>query len=1549
MAFLNCFHGLTACFKIFKRAISFLVSGVILYGVHNMCQGQGLQITEFMALNESTLQDEDGAYSDWLEIFNAGSTPVFLGDYALSDDETLEEFWMLPGRTIEPGEYLMIFASGKDRAPVEGELHANFRLSAEGEYLGLLGPNGIPVFEFRPAFPAQTADVSYGLSTITAGDILVSPQTPARFNVPEGPSEDTTWFRPDFDDSGWGTATASLGYARPLSADEIDEESLPLEDVTRSNDEVVPTSLNSPGSEMSPNAIDDNIDTKYLNFDKFDTGFDVSPSTGPSVVKGLRLTSANDAPGRDPATFILSGSNDGANYIEIASGNVPAFEARFEEVEILFENERSFTSYRLRFPTVVDPPGANSMQIAEVAFLGRGGAGVVLPVYAGRIVTSIEEAMFNLNTSVRGRVPFLVNDPGTIGKLELVIEYDDGFVAFLNGEEVLRRGFTGALTWDSMAVTDRAASEAAEVEFVDVSEFIPLLVHGENLFSFQGLTHESGASGFLFNPVLAASAGETEGFAFMTSPTPGTRNTPGDAGILSAVQFSHSSGLFTEPFELALSHDEPGASIHYTLDGSLPDEDSALYARPLVVDQNTILRAMAFKPGFVSELPSTVSFTRLQDNLLSFSSNLPVVVVDNFGRGRFPSSSSLDAFLTMFEPGEGGRTQWDNEPTLTTRSALKIRGSSTAGREKASYTVELRDEFGEDKDVEVLGFSEESDWILYGAYNFDRALMRNAFIYDLSNQVGRYATRSRFVELFVVDDSNPLSMQHYAGVYSWMEKIKRGNDRVDVEGLDPSDVEVPAVTGGYMLKIDRPDPGDSGFSVGSNSRYAQSLRYVDPKEEEIELPERDPQEQYIRGFMNDFVQSLAGNDFADPETGFRQFIDVDGWIDHHLLNVLAKNVDALRLSTYMYKPRNGRLVMGPIWDFDRAMDSYDGRDDNPETWNGTGDGTRYFEYIWWERLFEDPEFWQQYRDRWFELRKGPFSEENIHAIIDGMAAELVEAQERNFQRWNLSLRSGTWEAEVDHLKDWLSRRLVWIDSQFPSPPRMNTDTAVVDPGFSLILSAPTEESFERLNLVPDSEPIHARVPESDIGMDWIGAGNDPGTEWLVGPQGVGYERGSGYEPFIGLNLDAPLNNQTAQSMYGQHESVYIRIPVHVETLPGSEDSLSLEIRYDDGFVAWLNGVRVADANVPSNLSWNSGATTTHNDGEAVQFQSFDLSDHKGLLQLGDENLLAIQGLNSGITSSDFLIHAELHILRPMVHASAPIYYTYDGSDPRLPGGEIRESALRVEGPLVILGNTRIIARARYGDVWGSPVERILVAGSQSMRVSELAYKPMNRDEDTFDRNEYEFIELENFGEDPLNLDGMKFIDGIEFQFGPVVVDAGGRVLIVKSLEAFAERYGMTADILIAGEFDGQLDNEGERIVFVDAAGRVLFDFIYEPSSPWPDVEENDGGSMVRDFSVTDPANGQGWRWAGDPLGTPGYGEKNFVEITRIRIVGNTIEFDVDTANGGVLVLETTNDIDPANWQEIEMSLLERTMAGIIYSIKTNELDATQFFRIRRTP
>jgi len=170
-----------------------------------------------------------------------------------------------------------------------------------------------------------------------------------------------------------------------------------------------------------------------------------------------------------------------------------------------------------------------------------------------------------------------------------------------------------------------------------------------------------------------------------------------------------------------------------------------------------------------------------------------------------------------------------------------------------------------------------------------------------------------------------------------------------------------------------------------------------------------------------------------------------------------------------------------------------------------------------------------------------------------------------------------------------------------------------------------------VSLVNEGSGARALVPSSGV-PGWSSPGFDDGA-WQEGVLGAGYEQGSGYEEHIGIDLGT--------SMFGINTSAYVRIPFLVAD-PSGLRSLTLRMKYDDGFVAYLNGVRAASAHAGpgGTLSWNAAATIDHNDALALQSEEFDLGGFLAALEPG-ENLLAIQGLNISLTSSDLLVLPEL--------------------------------------------------------------------------------------------------------------------------------------------------------------------------------------------------------------------------------------------------------------------------------------------------------------------
>ena len=266
------------------------------------------------------------------------------------------------------------------------------------------------------------------------------------------------------------------------------------------------------------------------------------------------------------------------------------------------------------------------------------------------------------------------------------------------------------------------------------------------------------------------------------------------------------------------------------------------------------------------------------------------------------------------------------------------------------------------------------------------------------------------------------------------EKIKGSNDRLDIARLDPQDTNAVTITGGYIMKIDRNnDPDDvNNFTPGSwpTGRFpwitashagwnTQPIIFHDP--DGTMIGTRPLQRTWFINYITAFEAALTGTSWTNPVTGYRAYIDENQWIENHMLNIFPFNVDGYRLSGYFYKerdepglPGSGKLKQGPLWDFDRTQGtgSVDPRPFNPRQWKRpiTGDqGTDLFGnndnttgtrlgVRWWWQMFHDPDFWQNWVDRWQDLRDGGvWSTTNVMALIDRLANEVRQAQPRNAQ------------------------------------------------------------------------------------------------------------------------------------------------------------------------------------------------------------------------------------------------------------------------------------------------------------------------------------------------------------------------------------------------------------------------------------------------------------------------------------------------------------------------------------------------------------------------
>ena len=422
-------------------------------------------------------------------------------------------------------------------------------------------------------------------------------------------------------------------------------------------------------------------------------------------------------------------------------------------------------------------------------------------------------------------------------------------------------------------------------------------------------------------------------------------------------------------------------------------------------------------------LSQTVNFT---------SSNLPIVVI-NTGGQVIPDDPKITADMGIIYNGPGV-TNFLTDPfnNYDGKVGIETRGHSSQIFPMKSYGFECRDNTGKSVDKSILGMPKESDWVLYAPYS-DKTLMRNVLAYQMSRDMGWWSAHTQFVEVVLNGD--------YIGVYVMMEKIKRNSSRVNIGKMGTTDVSGDAVTGGYIISIDKDSDGWYSKFTNSGGQGGRTLYgFVYPKTENIVLE----QMEYIKSYVDSFELAAGSPQFQDTVNGWRQFADASAFMDYYLVNEVSRNIDAYRLSTYFYKDRKskgGKLFAGPVWDYDLAFRNADYCNGSDVAgwaydFNAICPGDYWGVPFYWGRIVRDTAFQAAMRCRYKALRQTTLSYAYLEKMIDSAATVLSEAQQRHFQRWpvlgqyvwpNPSPIPASYAGEISSLKTWLQNRLRWID------------------------------------------------------------------------------------------------------------------------------------------------------------------------------------------------------------------------------------------------------------------------------------------------------------------------------------------------------------------------------------------------------------------------------------------------------------------------------------------------------------------------------------------
>lgn len=819
----------------------------------------------------------------------------------------------------------------------------------------------------------------------------------------------------------------------------------------------------------------------------------------------------------------------------------------------------------------------------------------------------------------------------------------------------------------------------------------------------------------------------------------------------------------------------------------------------------------------------------------------------------------IDAGLRI----RGGYSRNNNNP----KHAFRLFFRAEYGRPKLKFPL-FEDEGVDEFDNVDLRTAQNYSWSYGGSSK--NTMVREVFSRDVQRDVGQPYTRSRYYHLYLNGQ--------YWGLYQTQERSEASYAESYLGG-DKLDYDVVKTTG-----------GNPNYTIEATDGNMDAYRRL--------------WQAATQGFATDeaYYRLQGLNLDGTPNPAYERLLDVDNLIDYMLCTFYVGDCDA-PISNFLgnNRPNNYYAIFNRVnpdgfkffrhdgehtigaqgsWNLDRT---------GPYTHPNLAEFANFTPQWLHQQLTAHAEYCTRLADRAHKYfsNGGILTPEASTARLMERAGQIETAIIAESARWGDSkssspfTRDDHWRPEINRIaSDYgdygFPRRSQVVINQlksrgwFPNvdPPVFRINGGIrhggeIQSGDLLTMSptsgtiwytldgsdprTPTASDSTISVLVPENSDKKVFVPNRSIGDVWRNAAVFDDRTWQLcsgSPGGVGYERSSGYGNLISLDVGG--------QMYARNTTCYIRIPF---AFSGNSDELSsvfLNVRYDDGFIAYLNGIEVARRNFNGTAAWNSSAAASRSDSVAVELESIDISSALPYLRQG-QNLLAIHGLNTSTTSSDFLISVEL------------VAGVVDSTSADVPG-----SAMQYSGPIVLTESTHVKARVLSGRTWSAMNEAVYAVGpvAENLRVTEIMYNAPDPDE--------EFIELTNAGAETINLNLVSLTDGIDFVFPSVEIAAGEHVVVVRNKSIFQARYG--ADVNSAGSYSGRLDDAGERITLVDAVGRTIADFVYEDG--WRSITDGGGFSLTAiDPAKTEPnafGRKDAWRASAQAGGSPGWDDTGII-------------------------------------------------------------------------
>ena len=1134
---------------------------------------------------------------------------------------------------------------------------------------------------------------------------------------------------------------------------------------------------------------------------------------------------------------------------------------------------------------------------------GTGGLGWESPngTLKSLITTDLREEMRSKNASGFFRYSFNFDSTGrTLQTLDLKTQIDDGYVAFLNGTQIASFNSPSSTNWNSRSSKSGRPDSAVlnDPSEHDLSDYVNLLNERQNLLAVQGMNSSTGGSDFLVRIELIAGMSKVgeiyEGY--FSNPTPGKTNSDGTA----------SGPIFSD---YTKKPDRPTSGNELAIEASLLEANSAIskvkmFYRIMFDEEKSV--QMTENPTGSGNYKATIPGSSFNDgemirwrfeaiDELGLESSEPQYSSNTDSHkyvGTVSLNPSVESKMNVVEtfiknPSAAGSTSGTRGAIfylgeLYDNIFFSRHGQSTGGFIKKSYNLDFnktqRFRWHPDerrvKDIDLL-----TNWA-------DKSKVRHVLAWEIMRESGVHAHFAFTVRV-----------QQNGDFFSTADFVEDAdNIYLDRAGLNPD---------GALYKV-----------------YSNTLSSGDNGNSGVEKKNRKEEKNQD---LTDFIRGINSGNTQEQWDFIYDNVNLPMCVNMAAANCVIRNTDMHRKNWYIYRDtgKSDEWALLP-WDLDLSQ----GR-----KWNGSD---TYFDNKLFstdvirvgtsvslvQKMWSRPEVSQMLMrrirtlsDKFLNAPDTPYDQRYYERRLDEQSVlidppDITPSDARlDFVKW------GSWVQSRGSAVPYTSNNRD-VEDMSEGIARWKTEYLTGRRNYIYGASARLPEpqsgqlSFDSTPLIITGAESKTKIPiDASDGLNWLTKEFDD-SSWISGTTGVGFDSSPKYKPLIGTD--------TREIMRRINATAYVRIPFNIKD-SSNYKKLELLMKHDDGFIAYINGKKVAEKNAPPNPSWNSTATTNSGEADVNEFEAYDISSHLDQLRDGP-NVLAIHGMNGSVNSSDFLIVPELYAGIPDSNGS---------NEPKIDFGDIEfnpksrdqdEEFIELKNPnniAVDISDWNLRGAIEFeippgtvipsnGTVYVSPNRKKFRARTESPRAGEGHfiignYKGhlSNRGEtlELLDHNGLsnnsisyegspspaqlqlvitkvhyhpksnglsEFIEVMNVSEDQsLDLNDVRFTSGISFNFSNGSIKslgAGERALIVRDLKAFEESFG--TGFPVAGTFENgtALSNGGESIKLEDRENGTISEFRYNDKSPWPESADGNGKALglIDPRSFPDPDDPNNW-------------------------------------------------------------------------------------------